>query len=140
MHQPWQNLSTFVNLWQDGGMATATLLPISALLDQCCARDAAQPLPGDVAAGIARKFKALGEPARVQLLALIAAADDDGACVCDLTEPMGLSQPTVSHHLKRLTDAGLVTRQQRGKWAYYRLVDDEIGALGQAVAQIVRPT
>ena len=62
----------------------------------------------------------------MRLLSLIAANADSEACVCDLTEPVGLSQPTVSHHLKQLVDAGLITREQRGKWAYYRV---EQGAL-----------
>mgnify|MGYP000187336401 CR=1 FL=1 len=68
----------------------------------------------DIAAG-------LGDPARLRLLGLIAAADGAEACVCDLTEPLGLSQPTVSHHLKVLTEAGFLSRTKRGTWAYYRL-------------------
>lgn len=75
---------------------------------------------------IARTFKALGDPTRVRLLSLIAASEGAEACVCDLTAPVGLSQPTVSHHMKQLVDAGLVVREQRGRWAYYRVVDDAI--------------
>lgn len=70
---------------------------------------------------VSRVFKALGDPTRVRLLSLIAAGDGGEACICDLTEPIGLSQGTVSHHMKLLTDAGLVTREQRGKWAYFTL-------------------
>ena len=71
---------------------------------------------------------------RVRLLSLIAAADGGEACICDLTGPVALSQPTVSHHMKLLADAGLVTREQRGKWAYYRVRDDTLRAVAQAIA------
>jgi ArsR family transcriptional regulator, arsenate/arsenite/antimonite-responsive transcriptional repressor len=100
--------------------------------------DCCSPVTGgvlDVAAAeaMARIFRALGDPTRVRLLSLIAAHEGAEACVCDLTQPVGLSQPTVSHHLKQLVDAGLLTREQRGKWAYYQVVqpalDDLAGAL-----------
>lgn len=78
---------------------------------------------------LARIFKALGDPTRVRLVSLIAAHAGGEACVCDLTDPVGLSQPTVSHHLKQLVDAGLITREQRGKWAYYRVVGEAMDAL-----------
>lgn len=68
---------------------------------------------------LAKVFKALGDPTRVKLLSLITASAVGEMCVCDLTEPVGLSQPTVSHHMKQLVEAGLVTREQRGRWAYY---------------------
>lgn len=74
-------------------------------------------------------LKALGEPTRLRLVSLIAAHDGAEACVCDLTDPVGLSQPTVSHHLKVLVDAGLIEREQRGKWAYYRLVPGVLDAV-----------
>jgi ArsR family transcriptional regulator, arsenate/arsenite/antimonite-responsive transcriptional repressor len=99
----------------------------------CCV-----PLTGDVieiedAEQLAHRFKALGDPTRVRLLSLIATYDEREACICDLTEPVGLSQPTVSHHMKQLADAGLVTREQRGKWAYYRIVDDALASLAVAI-------
>jgi ArsR family transcriptional regulator len=78
---------------------------------------------------LARVFKALGDPTRLRLLSLIAAHADGEACICDLTEPVGLSQPTVSHHMKQLSEAGLVTREQRGRWAYYRVVDSALREL-----------
>ena len=74
-------------------------------------------------------LKALADPARLRLLSLIASHDGAEACVCDLTEPVGLSQPTVSHHLKVLVDAGLVTRDKRGVWAYYALVPGALDAV-----------
>lgn len=82
---------------------------------------------------LARVFKALGDPTRVRLVSLIAAADGGEACICDLTEPVGLSQSTVSHHMKLLTDAGLISREQRGKWAYYRVVDEALTAVAHTL-------
>lgn len=76
------------------------------------------------------------DPARVTLLWLIAAAGDDGVCVCDLIAPMRLSQPTVSHHMRQLVDAGLITPEQRGKWAYYRLVHSTFVAIAGALAPL----
>jgi ArsR family transcriptional regulator len=67
------------------------------------------------------------------LLSMIAAADGGEVCICDLTEPLGLSQPTVSHHMKQLVEAGLVTREQRGKWAYYRVVPEALLALSDTL-------
>ncbi|NHC21993.1 winged helix-turn-helix transcriptional regulator [Nocardioides sp. IC4_145] len=90
-------------------------------------------LDADEAGRLARMFKALGDPTRVRLLSLIAAQPDREACICDLTEPVGLAQPTVSHHMKQLVDAGLVTREQRGRWAFYRVVDDTLAALSSAL-------
>lgn len=85
---------------------------------------------------LAATFKALADPARVKLLSLIAAARDGEACICDLTAPLGLSQPTVSHHMKLLVDTGLVSRQQRGKWAYYRIQRDALDRVAQDVAAL----
>ena len=93
-------------------------LPI--VRDACCTPLAAAPLSAADATLLAHRLKALADPARLRLLSLILASGDTGGCVCDLTEPVGLSQPTVSHHLKVLHEAGLVTREQRGVWAYYR--------------------
>lgn len=93
---------------------TATDAPVVS----CCA-PGAQPLSDEQATDLARVFKALGDPARVKLFSLIVASESGEMCVCDLTDPVGLSQPTVSHHMKLLVDAGLVTREQRGRWAYY---------------------
>ena len=83
---------------------------------------------------LAGVFKALGDPTRVKLISLIAAAGDGGACVCDLVEPVRLSQPTVSHHLRQLVDAGLITREQRGRWAYFRLVEGALAAVAATLA------
>jgi ArsR family transcriptional regulator len=91
-------------------------------------------LDQDEADELARVFKVLAEPARLRLLSLIQAQPDGEACVCHLVEPLGLSQGTVSHHLKTLLDAGLVTRDQRGSWAYYRVAPEALGAIRTLLA------
>ena len=99
----------------------------------CCSTVTGGVLEADEAQRLARMFKALGDPTRVRLLSLIAAQPEREACICDLTEPVGLSQPTVSHHMKQLVDAGLVVREQRGRWAFYRVVDDTLAGLSGAL-------
>ncbi|MCS5719369.1 metalloregulator ArsR/SmtB family transcription factor [Herbiconiux sp. CPCC 205763] len=99
----------------------------------CCTPVTGGVLTVDEAERIAHTFKALGDPTRVRLLSLIAASQGGEACICDLTEPVGLSQPTVSHHMKLLVDAGLAVREQRGRWAYYRVVDDALDRAAQAL-------
>nr|WP_305038723.1 MULTISPECIES: metalloregulator ArsR/SmtB family transcription factor [unclassified Frankia] len=86
----------------------------------------ATPLARVDAERFASVLKAVAHPVRLQLLSLIMAGDGGEACVCDLVEPVGLSQPTVSHHLKLLTSAGLVTRAQRGQWAWYAAVPERL--------------
>ncbi|GLY33869.1 metalloregulator ArsR/SmtB family transcription factor [Kineosporia sp. NBRC 101731] len=95
----------------------------------CCAPLARQPLDAQEAAKLARTLKAIADPARLRLLSLVAAHEGGEACVCDLIEPLGLSQPTVSHHLKVLVEAGLLTRDKRGVWAYFTLVPEALNAL-----------
>lgn len=90
------------------------------------------PIAVDEAAALAGRLKALAEPTRLRLLSLIASHESHEACVCDLTGPVGLSQPTVSHHLKILVDAGFLTRSKRGSWAFYALVPDAFGELRAA--------
>src|SRR4051794_24437073 len=107
-------------------MATATPLLPQDDLSSCCAPVTGGALTPGAAERLAYAFKALSDPSRVRLISLIAAADGGEACACDLTEPVGLSQPTVSHHMRILVDAGLVTREQRGRWAYYRVVGDTL--------------
>lgn len=88
----------------------------------CCTSPPHGALTEPEASELASRLKALADPTRLRLLSIIAAHEGAEACVCDLTEPVGLSQPTVSHHLKVLTRAGLVSREQRGVWAYYAIV------------------
>lgn len=102
----------------------------------CCAPLVREPLSAEDAVGLAKVLKAIADPARLRVLSLVAAHQDGDACVCDLTEPLALSQPTVSHHLKVLVDAGLLNREKRGVWAHYRLVP---GALDD-VARVLLTT
>lgn len=102
-------------------------------LRACCGGVTGGVLETEQAERLAKAFRALGDPTRVRLLSLIAAADAGEACVCNLTAPVGLSQPTVSHHLKQLVDAGLVTREQRGRWAYYAVAPEALTALAAAL-------
>lgn len=83
---------------------------------------------------IAKVLKAVAEPTRLQLLDMIQASDGGEACVCDLTAPLGLAQPTVSHHLKILVDAGLVTREKRGSWAWYTVVPGRLDPIRALLA------
>ena len=90
-------------------------------VDRCCTPLTEGVHDEDEAVELAGMFKLLADPVRLRLLSIVANAPDGEACACDLTEPVGRSQPTVSHHMSVLVDAGLVTREKRGKWAWYRL-------------------
>lgn len=110
-------------------------LPVLASTEQaCCASLTGDLLSVAAAADLARRFKALSDPTRVRLLSLIAAHAGGEACICDVTDVVGLAQPTVSHHMKQLVDAGLVTREQRGKWAYFRIADGALSSLAAALS------
>ncbi len=102
----------------------------------CCAVPERAPLAADAAAELARTLKAIADPTRLRLVSIVAASGDGEVCVCDLTEPVGLSQPTVSHHLKVLVDAGLLHREKRGTWAYYSLVPGALGVLAGAITNV----
>jgi ArsR family transcriptional regulator, arsenate/arsenite/antimonite-responsive transcriptional repressor len=119
-------------------MAAAQLVtsdrPTLPLLTDCCTPVVRDVINPDEAATLAAGFKALSDPARLRLISLVAAHAGQEACVCDLTEAVGLSQPTVSHHLKLLVDAGILTREQRGKWAYYKLMPDTLNTLAGLIA------
>ena len=108
----------------------STGLPLTDVTAACCAPLRSAPLSAVEAGRLSAAFKAVADPARLRLLSIIAAHEGGEACVCDLTEPVGLSQPTVSHHMKVLTDAGLVARDKRGRWAYYTIVPGALEALG----------
>ena len=110
---------------------------LALIAGQCCPPLTSTPLSTAEAAQLAQVLKAVAEPTRLRLLSLLAAHEGGEACICELTAPVGLTQPTVSHHMKILVDAGLLTREQRGKWAYYRLVDGALDALASVLA---RPT
>jgi ArsR family transcriptional regulator len=112
-------------------MATATAAGTDSATGSCCALLGAASLSDDQAIETARVFKALADPHRVRIVNLLATSPDP-VCVCEFTGPLGLSQPTVSHHLKKLLDAGLLDREQRGIWAYYSLRRDAFDRLASA--------
>ena len=105
--------------------------PITA----CCEPVLAEVLAEDDALELAAAFKVLSDPVRLRLFSMIATADAGEVCVCDVVEPLGRSQPTVSHHLSVLADAGLVTREKRGRWAWYRAVPERIDVLRDALGR-----
>ena len=104
-----------------------------ATLDRntCCASVLGAPLTADEAADLAAGFAALADPVRLRLLSMIASTDE--VCSCELLEPLGKAQPTVSHHTKILADAGLITGEKRGRWVYWRAIPDRVGALRTAL-------
>ena len=110
-------------MWNNHSMQTVT---------DCCAPLTEEPLGAADATQLAEWFGVLSDPTRLRLLSLIAAAGE--ACAaCDLVEPLGVSQPTVSHHLRVLREAGLVESEKRGRWVYYRPVPDRLDVLGRAL-------
>lgn len=113
--------------------ATRPLLPLADPAPAgpaCCPDGLRQPIDRATAEDLAQLLRAVADPARLQLIALIGASDSGERCACDLTEPLGLSQPTVSHHLRVLVDAGLLAREQRGTWAWFSLVPERLAEIG----------
>jgi len=108
-------------------------------IEVCCEPVLTTALSEPEAEDLAAAFKVLADPARLRLLSMVANADSAEACVCDLVEPIGRSQPTVSHHLSVLADAGLVTREKRGRWAYYRVVPERLAVLRDALSAAAGP-
>ena len=101
---------------------------------RCCAPLLRTRLGRDDADALATAFKAIADPGRLRLLSYVAGQPGAETCVCNLVQPLGLAQPTVSHHLKVLTEAGLLARERRGTWMFYRLVPERVEALRQALA------
>jgi ArsR family transcriptional regulator len=123
-------------------MAKTSMLAVTAT-DGCCGDEAGQPRVGPftgepldeaTAVTLAAGFAALADPVRLRLLSLLASADAGEVCVCDLTDPVGKSQPTVSHHLKILAEAGLVVGDKRGRWVWYRIVPERLAGLRDTLA------
>jgi len=115
--------------------STLIEIPLIEQLDACCAPLTEAAISAEDAEVAARVFKALSDPARVRLLSMIAAGDPTGTCVCDMNATIDLSQPTVSHHLKVMLDAGLLERERRGSWAYYRLRPGVLGRLASILSE-----
>jgi ArsR family transcriptional regulator, arsenate/arsenite/antimonite-responsive transcriptional repressor len=109
------------------------LLDPIATASTCCAPLSQAPLSAADALQLASRLKALADPARLRLVSILLASEGQQACTCELTEPLGLSQPTVSHHLKKLAEAGLVSGERRGVWTYYSVVPDALSALAHVL-------
>ena len=114
--------------------AEAISRPLLPVADACCTPLLREPITASQAADLARLLKALADPTRLRLVSMVAAHEGGEACVCELTEPLGLTQPTISHHLKILVDAGIFTRDKRGVWAYYALVPSAMDALSAVLS------
>lgn len=112
------------------------LTPVDAVA--CCSPLTTEPLSAEKAAGVAPLLKALADPARLRLLSLVASHEGGEACVCDLNDAFDLSQPTISHHLKVLHSAGLLEREKRGVWVYYRVNTPVMADLGVLIASAAR--
>ncbi|MDO9485551.1 MAG: metalloregulator ArsR/SmtB family transcription factor [Actinomycetota bacterium] len=110
------------------------MIDIAPSSTSCCDPGLSAPMSRADADGLAQLLKAVSDPTRLQLLSIIRSRPDNQACVCDLTGPVGLSQPTVSHHLKVLTDAGILQREQRGTWAWFSINDSRLQQIAQALA------
>ena len=115
-------------------MTVRTPLTLEVAQPVCCAPVTQETLSAEQAVVLAARLKALADPARLRLVSLLANAADGEACGCDLTAPLGLSQPTVSHHLKVLHQAGLLTREKRATWAYYAVVPEALAELAGILA------
>ena len=106
-------------------------LEVTDVTAPCCTPVVRETLSSEDAEQLAHTMKALADPTRLRLLSIVAASEGAEACVCDLIDPVGLSQPTVSHHLKVLSEAGFLTRSKRGTWAYYALVPGALDRVSQ---------
>ena len=113
-------------------------LPLVAATE-CCPPLGTAPLSQQQAEDAARRLKALADPARLRLLSLLMSAPNGEACTCDLTEPLGLSQPTVSHHLKKLAETGLVTGERRGTSTYYKADREALAAASRYLSPVPAP-
>jgi ArsR family transcriptional regulator, arsenate/arsenite/antimonite-responsive transcriptional repressor len=119
---------------QHGGVTTSRTLP---LLDQtaepCCEPIGSGRLDADQATGLARRLKVLADPARLRLLSILLDTERGEACTCDLVEPLGLRQPTVTHHLQRMAEVGIVRGERRGRWTYYSVDKAAVEAITDAL-------
>lgn len=119
-------------------MSTPTLNPIEATPyerpEPCCIPfQSGEVLRAEDAELLALRFKALADPSRLRILSIVSANEAAETCVCDLSEPLGLKQPTVSHHLKILVDAGFLHREKRGVWSYFSVIPGALDSLGSSL-------
>lgn len=103
------------------------------VIEPCCEPVLTTSLSEEEAEELAAAFKVLADPVRLRLLSLVANAPEGEVCACDLSQPVGRAQPTVSHHLSVLTNAGLLTREKRGRWAWFRVVPERLAVLSDAL-------
>jgi ArsR family transcriptional regulator, arsenate/arsenite/antimonite-responsive transcriptional repressor len=115
-------------------VSTAATAPLGTVAGGGCVPLLTEPITAEQAAALSRLLKALADPTRLRLVSMVAAHEGGEACVCELTEPLGLTQPTISHHLKVLIDAGILTRDKRGVWAYYAIVPGALDAVASVLA------
>ncbi|MDK1474420.1 metalloregulator ArsR/SmtB family transcription factor [Streptomyces sp. 549] len=120
-------------------MSNAKVLPLlesggTAVVEPCCPPLNERPLTAEEAVRTAAMFKALGDPVRLRLFSAVASHEGGEACVCDISD-VGVSQPTVSHHLKKLREAGLLASERRGTWVYYRVEPAVVAAMSQLLRQ-----
>lgn len=116
-------------------MSLMELLPVRDVT-ACCGPLTREAISDENAANLASSLRALADPARLRIISMVAAHENAEACVCDLTEPLGLGQPTVSHHLKILVDAGFLSRSKRGTWAYYNLVPGALDSIARLLVTV----
>ncbi|MCH8627005.1 metalloregulator ArsR/SmtB family transcription factor [Arsenicicoccus piscis] len=107
--------------------------PLAQAVERCCATAGSAPMTRADAELVARLLKAVADPVRLQILAIVRCSPGQQVCACDLPEPLGLAQPTVSHHLKVLVEAGLLTRERRGAWAWFTLVPERLALARRAL-------
>ncbi|MBT2395948.1 helix-turn-helix transcriptional regulator [Streptomyces sp. ISL-100] len=117
-------------------MSNANVLPLleQNTVEPCCAPLNERPLSAEDAVRTAAMFKALGDPVRLRLFSAVASHEGGEACVCDISD-VGVSQPTVSHHLKKLKEAGLLTSERRGTWVYYRVAPAVLASMAKMLGQ-----
>ncbi len=116
-------------------MTLMELLPVRDVT-ACCSPLTREAITVENASNLASSLKALADPARLRIISMVAAHENAEACVCDLTEPLGLGQPTVSHHLRILVEAGYLTRSKRGTWAYYKLAPGALDGVARLLVTV----
>ena len=126
-------LATDIGICQYRRVSKSLLMLTPADPAACCPPLSAEPLSAEQAAQVAPLLKALAEPVRLRLMSLVASHPGGEACVCDLNDAFDLSQPTISHHLKVLHEAGLLDREKRGVWVYYRARTEALARLGALI-------
>lgn len=116
-------------------MPLADLIPVQDVT-ACCSPITRESIDTENADNLARSLRALADPIRLRIVSMVAAHENTEACVCDLIDPLGIAQSTVSHHLKILVDAGFLTRDKRGIWAYYALVPGSLDSIARLLVTV----